>query len=360
MTAGIGTVANSTQTNAPSNAVSGFSSVASSNVVLLVAVFGNNSGITGSKYSVSDTAGLTWSNKIPAISSIQEFDLYYAPAPSGVSSDTITVNQQAGASTYYGFMVIEVNGVDTTPLFDPSTAGENTAVNPAPSCSTSNANDVMVVFGEDVAGGSSTVSFSNSYTDGLEVTTWNTQIGNRQSFGYKVVSASGTQTTTITYGTNNNSNDFGFIIGLQAASGATNKTVTDSFSFSDSVSIKAKVPISDTLSFTDSVSVKVRLAVSDALHFADTVAINTIKVAISDAFSFADSVGVKVKLTVTDTLHFSDAVNVVGSWVRAFDRLLGLSRSPDKVIGMTHFPDKVKGLTHTPDKHIGVTHGRFP
>jgi hypothetical protein len=188
-----------------------FNSVGKSNVVLVVAVFGNDAGISGSHYTVSDTAGLTWTNEIAPNPSYQEFDMYYAVAPSGVTNDVVTVTPSGGGSAYWMALLTEVDGASG--VWDPGTPGFNAGFNPSPSVTTSNANDIVMVFTIDVAGGTTTASYSNGYTLAEDDTQGASQIGNYAGIAYEVVSSAGSQSCTVTY-SNGNSNDYAYIMGL--------------------------------------------------------------------------------------------------------------------------------------------------
>jgi hypothetical protein len=207
----IGYVANSPQmSSGTAYSFPAFNSVGTSNVVLVVAVFGN-AKITGSQYTVSDTAGLTWKNEIAPNPNYQEFDMYYAVAPSGVTNDVVKVTPSGSGSTYWITLLTEVDGASG--VWDPGTPGFNAGFNPSPSVTTSNANDIVMVFTIDIAGGTTTASYSNGYTVAEDDTQGASQVGNYAGIAYKVVSSAGSQSCTITY-SNGNAYDYAYIMGL--------------------------------------------------------------------------------------------------------------------------------------------------
>lgn len=218
---GVGNAVKSAMYHSPTaGQIVGFTSVENSGVILVVAIFGNNSGFTTSNYSVGDSANLSWAHQITPTASAQEFDLFYAVAPGGVINDTITVTPNGSGSSYYGFMVIEIEGANPTPIFDPATAGFSQKSYPTPNCTTLNSGDIMIVPFENVSGGTGSIpSFTNNFIPATYTTPadgWYQQIGNCCGVACAIVSSSGAQTTTVTFSDGGNSNDFAFIIGLEA------------------------------------------------------------------------------------------------------------------------------------------------
>ncbi len=305
MTLSIGTTASQGQSGT-SQHVTGFST-AKSPALLLVAVFGGSSGYTTSEYTVSDTAGLTWTNQITPQSSAQEFDLYYAFSPSGVSNDTITVTNNGGGSSSWGFLVLEIDGAATSSVFDPATAGFNLASVPAPSCTTSNAEDMILVFASDPAGGTATASFTNSYTEAVSTTAWS-NICAYAGIAYLIVSSAGNQTSTITF-SNPNSNDFAFIIGVKAAAGGTNynKSLTESLSLTASLSKKTELPLKESVSLTDKLAKKASLVFAESVSLIDRLTKKTI-VPLAQSISLTDSLTRKTLKKLSESIPLSDSI----------------------------------------------------
>ena len=101
--------------------------------------------------SISDSAGLAWTQR-QTISSSGNYDIYtyYAIATSTLSSDTITVNSNPGfhSTTNLRLMEIGAAGANTASPFDPhlTTAPTATGTNAAPSVTftTTNADDLII------------------------------------------------------------------------------------------------------------------------------------------------------------------------------------------------------------------------
>src|SRR5438094_394742 len=106
---------------------------------------------TSCTFSVSDTAGLTWTARSGVVfgnggrNQIQEF---YAKSSNPLSSDTITESISGCGNEYNGLVVFAVSGANFNSPFDSNTSLPGTANGngntAAVSISTSNANDMII------------------------------------------------------------------------------------------------------------------------------------------------------------------------------------------------------------------------
>ncbi|MBO0888673.1 hypothetical protein J2P12_06195, partial [Candidatus Bathyarchaeota archaeon] len=160
---------------------------------------------TSCTFSVSDTAGLTWTARSSVVfgnsgrDQIQEF---YAKSASALSSDSVTESISGCASTQYGgeyngLLVFGVSGANFNNPFDPNSSalgtasgsGSGTSVN----ISTSNSNDIII----SGANGSG-LSAGSGFT---LITSVN---GNQDADEYKVVHAPLTSSSVTFAGSSGN------------------------------------------------------------------------------------------------------------------------------------------------------------
>ena len=157
---------------------------------------------TGSaSYTISDTAGLTWHTRSVAGSPPSALVVYYAIAPSALSSDSIKAQLSATASETLNMMAFGVSGASTSSPFDPGVSSEcyakvNVAAGGSGSCSITNSNANDLVFGLvfDAQGGG--VTTGSGYTS-MSGTFISKQSGDSLA-EYRLVSSTGSQAISFT------------------------------------------------------------------------------------------------------------------------------------------------------------------
>ncbi len=179
-------------------------------------------GTTASGVSVSDTAGLTWTQRASEIQATTGIQEWWAKAPSTLSSDTITVNC---TSSGLSFIAIAISGADTTTPFDTNgsvpahnqSAGSTSA---SLTISTTNANTLLLAILRG-AGSLGTITGPSGFTSVGPATTSSPRY-------YKIVSSTQSSVAVAYSWTNSVAN--GYIVdAIQApAAAATSNMLLDS------------------------------------------------------------------------------------------------------------------------------------
>lgn len=145
------------------------------NDVIFVVITSNN----GTVSSVSDTAGLTWTQRATTnLSGTQFLFIYRAVSAGALSADSITVTM--AGTTFITVDAFGVSGADTVTIFDSNASLPATSSTLNVTVSTSNANDFLIcasTLGQATTGGTTPAGFT-SISD-----------ANFQYVGYQVVAA---------------------------------------------------------------------------------------------------------------------------------------------------------------------------
>ena len=156
---------------------------------------------TGStSYTVSDSAGLTWMVRSIGGSPPAAFTVYYAIAPTPLSSDSIKASLSSSGSETIQMIVFGVAGANVVSPFDPGAASEcynhgSVAGGKTMSCSltTTGDSDLIIGFAEEVQAGG--VTSGSGYTSVAMVSS--SGIGAAE---YERVATAGVQTISFTNG----------------------------------------------------------------------------------------------------------------------------------------------------------------
>lgn len=111
-------------------------------------IYVDTSSLTGSGFgaTIADTAGLTWTARTgsPYFPGGQTVNVWTAPAPSALTSDTITVTA-VSALGGAPMTVFAISGCNTSSMFDSNlSAGLTTAAPDPASITTTNSNDMII------------------------------------------------------------------------------------------------------------------------------------------------------------------------------------------------------------------------
>ena len=158
-TGGINTMAIDGSAGAKADAssfkITGFSTSHSPDVIALAVDVGSSTAV-----HVSDTAGLTWTERGSAFNYVGTSYLrtYYAVASGPLSSDTITIT--LGTASNVGAVVFGVSGANTAAIWDSNSGlprqARGSGVTPSTTVSTSNADDMIIGFVGDYDNGGAT------------------------------------------------------------------------------------------------------------------------------------------------------------------------------------------------------------
>ena len=128
--------------------------------------------------SISDDAGLTWTERATSVADASHIEFWTAPAPSALTTDEITVTL-SGSTTFITVDAFGISGADTTTIFDSNVALPDTQDGSGHvTITTSNADDFLIG------------AYRFSVANPTEGTGWTKISGaNFQLTEYKIVSA---------------------------------------------------------------------------------------------------------------------------------------------------------------------------
>jgi hypothetical protein len=155
------------------------------NDVVVAACYGAGSGLT---FSISDTSGLTWTQRSTTYSpsNNRQIAVFYATASSALSSDSTKCTSSVNSNL--AVILWGVNGANTASPFDSNLGlpGTHSGSSASPSCtiSTSNGNDFLFAVGQTVGA----VTWSSS-PGGFSLIAQNTAAGPSAIADYEIVSS---------------------------------------------------------------------------------------------------------------------------------------------------------------------------
>lgn len=193
---------------------------------VIVAVFVAEKPASGppSVSSVSSTSGLTWHKRLSVVSNVTDVEVWWAYAPSVVTSETITATYNMSIDDFSG-IAFGVNGCDQTSPWDPNSSLPQTMVangsSPSMTASTTNANTFMI---EGIGTGNNATNYNTPPAG------WTFVAGTKNGGGlqYSAVGAackgftSAQSSLTVTWGgaISNTNGGAAFLDALQAPSGS--------------------------------------------------------------------------------------------------------------------------------------------
>ncbi len=276
---------------------------ANTNDVIIVSVITAN----GTTASVSDAAGLTWTQRLLATNTANTYE-FYAISANALSADSITVTLSATDNAV--IVAFGVSGASTSSPFDgngTTATGSGTAV--SGSYTTANNGDFLIgIVG--VYNATDTITAGSGFTIIQQTNIAKTRGKLRATLGdeYEVLSTTGSQTVSATLSASNS-----WMLLIDAVSPpvtAFSKSLSDTLSLTDEQIIDiVKVVYSDSISLSETFNAVLLLktSLSDSLSLIDVNAILLIKPLLKDVIDLSESYTYYLKYNLSvDTLSLNE------------------------------------------------------